>query len=79
MRFLYDDLDEFDIDFDDNATARQLLRERIHEQRRLASHRAQGPGRKRGYMDDDYDEDGYEEYEDYDDDEFDSFSGSRFN
>lgn len=85
MRLLYEDFDDFD--FDDGATARQILREKHREQRRLASRRAYGPGKKRrqeeydGDYDDyksyeDYDE--YEDYDDGDDDEFDSYSGSRW-
>ncbi len=84
MRPPHDDFDDLDIDFGDNATARRLLREMIHEQRRLASRRVSGPRSKREHreFDDDYDyddEDDYEEYEDYDDDEFDSYSDTRFN
>ena len=87
MRPSYDDFDDLDLDFADSDTARQLMREKLHEQRRLASRRALGPGIKRGHDDyddyaDDDDDDEYDEYDDeyddYDDDEFDSYSDSRY-
>ena len=71
MRPPYEDLDEFDLDFADSATARQILHEKLREQRRLASRRASGPDKKRkrdDYEDDEFDND-YDEYDDYDDDD----------
>ena len=82
MRPLYDDFDEFEfeLDFADSATAKKILREKLHERRRLASRRAHGSGKKRkrddfddNYEDDDFDED-YDEYNDYDDEDSDSYS-----
>lgn len=85
MRPSYDDFDDLDIDFADSDAARKLMRERMHELRRLASRRAAGPGNRRNHDDNDYDDDyddyddnDYEEYEDYDDDEFDSYSDTRY-
>lgn len=81
MRPLYEDLDDFDFDFADNATVRQMLREQLREERRLAGRRAFGPGSRRKHEEPDDDFDDYEnyeeygEYDDYDDDEFDSYSG----
>ncbi|NIV18696.1 MAG: hypothetical protein GWN47_09900 [Woeseiaceae bacterium] len=84
MSRLYDEYDEIEFDFPDNATKRQMLREQLREERRLASRRAFGPGkrRKREELDDEFDDyesyeeyDEYEDYDEYDDDEFDSYSG----
>lgn len=84
MGRLYDEYDELEFDFADNATRKQMLRERLREKRRLASRRAFGPGNKRkreDYEDEFDDYESYEEYgefdeyDDYDDDEFDSYSG----
>ena len=86
MRRLYDEYDELEFDFADNATRNRMLREKLREKRRLASRRAFGPGnrRKREEFDDEFDDfenyeeyDQYDDYDDYDDDEFDSYAGIR--
>lgn len=82
MRTLYEDLDEFDLDFTDGAIEKQVLHEMLREQRRLASRRAYASGKKRKRDDnyDDFDDDEYDDYDDFDDfdddDESDSYRGS---
>ena len=81
MRPLYEDFDDFDFDFADQAVVKQMLREQIREERRLASRRRSGPGSKNRPDDDDEEDfddyEKYEEYNDYDDydaEEFDRYS-----
>jgi len=81
MSRLYDDYDELEFDFADDAIARQMQRKELREKRRLAVRRAFGPGNRRSHenYEDDYEnfdeDDGYEDYDDYNDDEFDAYSG----
>jgi hypothetical protein len=87
MRPLYEDYDEFDLDFADGAIARKIRREEMLEERRKAGRRrAFGPGKKhrREDYEDEFDAcESYEEYEDfdeydeYDDNEFDSFYANK--
>lgn len=77
MQPSYDEFDEIDLDFADSAIAKEILRGELHEQRRLASRRAQALGKKRKHAEDeddfadlDFDED----YDDYDDEDTDSYS-----
>jgi hypothetical protein len=84
MSRLYDDYDELEFDFADDAVARQMRRKELREKRRLAVRRASGPGNRRSHenYEDDFDDyetydgdDRYEDYDDYNDDEFDAYSG----
>ncbi|MDH3336961.1 MAG: hypothetical protein OER22_04145 [Gammaproteobacteria bacterium] len=75
MRPLFDEFDELDFDFADNAAVERAIREQRREERRLGRRRSFGHKNVRVDEFSDYDDfTDLDDYSDYDDDEFDSYS-----
>lgn len=72
MRPSYDEFDELDFDYADNAAVERTLREQRREERRLGRRRSFGHKNVKVEEFSDYDD--FDDYSDYDAREFDTYS-----